>query len=569
VQIEQRLVVDFQHVGGERVAQVDLEAAPRLRHHVHALLEEAPRASPIGLGAVEGHIGILEQLVGVTAVAGRQGDADAGADDHLLAADLEGLSQGSDHALGQGRGFLGVAQRLLQHHELVAAETRHHIALAHHLAQPLGDRAQQVVPAGMAQRVVDLLELVEVDEVNGERTPAPQRGDRRVHLVPEEGAIGQVREDVVARQLVDLGLCSLALGDVLEQHNGAAPRHGLEGEGQRAALLRIDVELTIDFVGEPALELDGQPLGIGRRQGSPGDAAQDELPRRECGAGHDRRHLEELGKPLVRNHDPALRIEHAQPVRHIVERGIEPRGEAAHIPARDHRVEQHAAQPVGNKLQRREEGRQHEGEDRIVGAPDQAERQRHGHAGADDLRIDEPAAGEVSARNADHVCQRQREAEDLHERIGRFDEGEEAPDAQQRHMGGRTHHVTRLPTPRFRDGRQVLAPPIESAHVQGAQTRHDGDCQRAQVEGRLSGLPGRNQGGYRGRNRADEKAAEILEKGVDQRDVNLGRRLLGLSAAQLPMPEFHEIPRMRRPGAPFSGTGSGMHMNFRSIAGLA
>jgi WD40 repeat protein len=48
--------------------------------------------------------------------------------------------------------------------ELVAAKPRHEVLRPQHLAQTVGDRAQQLVAAGMAERVVDLLELVEVDE---------------------------------------------------------------------------------------------------------------------------------------------------------------------------------------------------------------------------------------------------------------------------------------------------------------------------------------------------------------------------------------------------------------------
>ena len=53
---------------------------------------------------------------------------------------------------------------LLEHDEFVAAEARDEILRPQHVAQPVGDRAQQLVAAGMAERVVDLLELVEVDE---------------------------------------------------------------------------------------------------------------------------------------------------------------------------------------------------------------------------------------------------------------------------------------------------------------------------------------------------------------------------------------------------------------------
>ena len=78
--------------------------------------------------------------------------------------DLVALAQAIDDAPGQAGGVLGGMDVLLEHDELVAAEPRHEILGPQHLAQPLGDRAQQLVAAGMAERVVDLLELVEVDE---------------------------------------------------------------------------------------------------------------------------------------------------------------------------------------------------------------------------------------------------------------------------------------------------------------------------------------------------------------------------------------------------------------------
>ena len=65
---------------------------------------------------------------------------------------------------------------------------------------------KQLVAAGVAQRVVDLLELVEVDEVDGERPAAAQARHSGVHLVAEERAVGQAGQRVVAGQLVDLGL---------------------------------------------------------------------------------------------------------------------------------------------------------------------------------------------------------------------------------------------------------------------------------------------------------------------------------------------------------------------------
>ena len=59
---------------------------------------------------------------------------------------------------------------LLEHNEFVAAEAGDEILWPQHLAQPVRHRAEQLVAAGMAERVVDLLELVEVDEQQRRQT---------------------------------------------------------------------------------------------------------------------------------------------------------------------------------------------------------------------------------------------------------------------------------------------------------------------------------------------------------------------------------------------------------------
>ena len=94
----------------------------------------------------------------------------------------------------------------------------------------IGHRAQQLVAARMAERVVDLLELIEVDEQQrrqllGVALARQQPSD----LVAEIDAVGQRGEFVVARQMGDPGFGVAPLGDVLEQHDGAAAGHRLKG----------------------------------------------------------------------------------------------------------------------------------------------------------------------------------------------------------------------------------------------------------------------------------------------------------------------------------------------------
>ena len=68
-EIDQRLVVKLEAAVGERLAQVQLEAAPSLGARIHARLEEAVGPPPVGLGAIHREVGVLQQLVEVGAVA--------------------------------------------------------------------------------------------------------------------------------------------------------------------------------------------------------------------------------------------------------------------------------------------------------------------------------------------------------------------------------------------------------------------------------------------------------------------------------------------------------------------
>ena len=166
----------------------------------------------------------------------RHGDADAGADLDQVIVDLVALAQTLDDPPGQTRGVLVRFDVLLEHHEFVAAEARHEILRAQHVAQPVGDRAQQLVAAGMTQGVVDLLELIEIDEQQcrqllGALLDRQQPAD----LVAEIDPVGQRGQFVVTRQMADPGFRVAPLGDVFKQHDGAAARHRLERPGQRPA----------------------------------------------------------------------------------------------------------------------------------------------------------------------------------------------------------------------------------------------------------------------------------------------------------------------------------------------
>ncbi len=73
-----------------------------------------------------------------------------------------------------------------------------HLVLVERVAQPLGDLLQETVAGMVAERVVDLLEVIEVDQHDGRRTIRAAAGvDDLLDLVPEERPVRQPCQRVV------------------------------------------------------------------------------------------------------------------------------------------------------------------------------------------------------------------------------------------------------------------------------------------------------------------------------------------------------------------------------------
>ena len=76
--------------------------------------------------------------------------------------------------------------------EFVAAHARHGVAVAHAGDQALGHVLQHAVAGGVAERVVDFLEVVEVDEQHRHlRVQALAVRGRLAHAVDQQQAVGQ------------------------------------------------------------------------------------------------------------------------------------------------------------------------------------------------------------------------------------------------------------------------------------------------------------------------------------------------------------------------------------------
>ena len=117
--------------------------------------------------------------------------------------------------------------------ELVAAKAGHHVAGAKHGGQARTDLGEQHVAEVVAQRVVDLLEVVQVHEHHRDPTLDSRRVlDRFGELLLEQHAIGQARKGVVQGLVFVLRLLDRQF---LRGHlQGVGPLEHLPRERQRS-----------------------------------------------------------------------------------------------------------------------------------------------------------------------------------------------------------------------------------------------------------------------------------------------------------------------------------------------
>jgi len=120
------------------------------------------------LGGVHRVVGLLQQDRRRRPVDGRQGDADAGVDVHGHAIQDERLAQGGVDLVRHPARCGGVCPAK-QHPELVAARPGELPTALEGLLQPRPDEPEQLVPNGVTEAVINLLEAVQVDQQEGVR----------------------------------------------------------------------------------------------------------------------------------------------------------------------------------------------------------------------------------------------------------------------------------------------------------------------------------------------------------------------------------------------------------------
>ena len=166
----------------------------------------------------------------------------------VAAGDRERVGQRGEHALGDdGRlARVGDVLELEQHGELVAAHARDGVARAQRGVEPQRDGLQQPVAGLVAERVVDDLEAVEVEEQHGGagvRLAAARAAQGLLEPVDEERAVGEAGQRVVQRV-------------VLQALDGAAVVGGVADGAHERVRVERRLRQVVDGAGR-ARRLDG------------------------------------------------------------------------------------------------------------------------------------------------------------------------------------------------------------------------------------------------------------------------------------------------------------------------
>ncbi len=262
-QSEHRLVGKLEPIAIQRTAQLALQPPIPPQLPVESAVVGLEPAAPGGLGPIQCDVGVADQALGRVAVGWVERDAQATGDVQLLALDREWPVECRKHPGRHRRRTLGPLQPILHQRELVATQPRPGVACPGQDCDAGCHRAQESIADGMPERIIDLLEVVEIEQHDAYLLAA-SCGARNCLSEPvvEQGAVRQAGQRVVQGEMAHLLLGRLALGDVHghpdRTHDGSggiADRRGARQLIVERAVVEADAEFVVahDFAAGRAL----------------------------------------------------------------------------------------------------------------------------------------------------------------------------------------------------------------------------------------------------------------------------------------------------------------------------
>ena len=525
------LVDHAQRLGFDGAAQVRLHELAVAEGGVHRRLEQAPSVLAEFLGLVERQIRLDDHLVDTGPVDLRNDRAGARLDAQVVAGDIDLALQAGKYLVHCHRELALVLDAVEEQHEFVAAEAADMNAVLGEDRQPFGDRIKQAVADGMAQRVVHALEIVQVDDGDRAQAVAIPSGHRLQDSLVEIGAVDQARQAVIARHGADLLFRLDARRHVLESDDA---KFLIAFAGRELIVLAVgerDEDLAIAALPERAGELRLDIAAVLRRQHAAGDAAQQQGV---DGTAKQRVRTVKRHQPGglgIGDHHLAFRPQHDQPVRHGVQRAVEPVGKLACLLVADDRREQHVADVVGavDGDERHRNDHQAERDGGQVHAQQQRQRRRADEGDREDADHDGRAV--VAADHRHQRRQRQRHGGEFRERIGIDIDGQEAQRSQAQSLQAALEDIAALPLPRLLDAGDRSAQPVEGADAEIAEEADGKEDEGQGQEQRIVRPQIDHQAEDPVAGAADNQHLGVVEQRPHKLDINIRRDVFDLRFA--------------------------------------
>ena len=315
-------------IAGKSAAKIAFKSAPRLHADIHLTLEKPIGSAAFALGAIESKVGVLHQLVGIAAIHGRNRDADARSHRHLVLPEVERCGDRFKNPFGERCGGTAYLSDPLNDAQLIAAQARKRVSLSNTTIQALCDGLQQLIPDGMPERIIDLLEPVEIQDVHGQLALAIACAlGSFIEALAKNSSVRQAGQHVVPCHVGDLGFGPMPFGDVHIRRKEAAiiERYAAHVEDRSIRSLALKF-ITPSLSGERHTFIDLLFDIAGPEFAAVGVEADQVLEGRAGAREQMRRKIEQRLRSLVANQQTQVTIEQTNAAREIVDNGLEVRG---------------------------------------------------------------------------------------------------------------------------------------------------------------------------------------------------------------------------------------------------
>src|SRR5262249_20007503 len=161
--IDDRLIDDVQLLISDRLTERAFQQFAVREIGVHRGIVDARPVAAFVLGAIERHIGVTQDVAGVLDAAIDHRDADRRDDIDAMSVEDERRANDAENAFCDRLQRIAVRSAGHNDGEFIAAEPSDQVVVIDDLAQSLGDIDNELIADMVAERVVDVLEMIKIN----------------------------------------------------------------------------------------------------------------------------------------------------------------------------------------------------------------------------------------------------------------------------------------------------------------------------------------------------------------------------------------------------------------------